>query len=292
MKKTLNQVWGWQCVQRNASVWVLAVLAVGFTWDAAAAQVIRFNSVVPGDRAVTVTWSKHPGDTLTTAQRELIPGKQFAGYQIWRSQTGDPSDFQLLRTYSLLDTTWTFRASERVFVDSDSIIARGTGRTPDREEGERLPGPFNGFAYWYAITWFDATVDTSVIPPVVTNFNVQTLAEGAETDPVYPSKPPVVSTPLLGSVHVVPNPFRADQITQSFPTGNRIQFVNLPTPADVDVYTASGDKVRSLHHEEADGSLDWDLKNADGRDVSSGVYIYYVRSTTGETATGRFVVIR
>ena len=38
----------------------------------------------------------------------------FAGYQVWRAQAETPTKFTLLRTYSLLDTTWTFVGDERI----------------------------------------------------------------------------------------------------------------------------------------------------------------------------------
>ena len=40
------------------------------------------------------------------------------------------------------------------------------------------------------------------------------------------------------------------------------------------------------------GDLDWDLKNADGRKVSSGIYIYQVKSPQGHEKRGHFVIIR
>jgi hypothetical protein len=37
--------------------------------------------------------------------------------------------------------------------------------------------------------------------------------------------------------------------------------------------------------------VDWDLKNADGTDVASGIYIYRLESDHGEK-TGRFIIVR
>ena len=198
----------------------------------------------------------------------------------------------LLRTYSLLDSTWTFSLNgPRTFLDPDSIITRGT----ERDE-ERLPlsGPFNGFAYWYAVTWFAAHIDPVSNPPRAEIFDMQTIEEGMyDGNPLYPSRDARVETPLLGAVRVVPNPYNpsAAHDKQAFPGEPRVQFVNLPAQAKVDIYTVSGDLVRSLRHEEQDDSLDWDLKNGRGEDVAPGIYLYYVE-TTGGTATGRFVIVR
>ncbi len=224
----------------------------------------------------------------------------FAGYQIWRGTSSDPSAAQLLRTYSLLDSTWTFGVGgPRRFVDPDSIITRGTGRDPLRPDEptgalEPLEGPFNGFAYWYSITWFAAHLDPITNPPRAEIFERQTIEEGMyENNPLYPGKTARVETPLLGEVRVVPNPYNphAAAEKQTFPGEPRVQFVNLPSRAKVDVYTVSGDLVRSLSHEEGDDSLDWDLKNDGGKDVAPGIYLYRVEAS-GETATGRFVIVR
>jgi hypothetical protein len=224
----------------------------------------------------------------------------FTGYQVWRGSSSDPSSAQLLRTYSLLDTTWTFSVGgPRRFVDPDSIITRGTGRDPLHPEEpagalEPLDGPFNGFAYWYAVTWFAAHLDPVANPPRAEVFERQTVEQGMyENNPLYPGKVARVETPLLGEVRVVPNPYNPNAAfdKQAFPGEPRVQFINLPSRAKVDVYTVSGDLVRSLNHEEGDDSLDWDLKNNDGENVAPGIYLYHVEAS-GETATGRFVVVR
>lgn len=224
----------------------------------------------------------------------------FAGYQIWRGTSSDPSSMQLLRTYSLLDTTWTFWVGgPRRFVDPDSVITRGSGRDPLHPEEpagalEPLEGPFNGFAYWYAVTWFDAHLDPVSNPPRAEIFERQTIQDGIYgNSPLYPSKIARVETPLLGDVRVVPNPYNPNAAfdKQVFPGGPRVQFINLPSRAKVDVYTVAGDLVRSLNHEDGDDSLDWDLKNDGGEDVAPGIYLYHVEAS-GETATGRFVIVR
>ena len=77
------------------------------------------------------------------------------------------------------------------------------------------------------------------------------------------------------------------------PGGGRIQFQNLPAIATVRIYTIAGDLVRELAKSDAlTGSLDWNLKNGAGNEVSSGIYMYHVESGEGFEAKGNFVVIR
>jgi hypothetical protein len=220
----------------------------------------------------------------------------FAGYQVWRAQAEDPNHYLLLRTYSLLDSTWTFVGDERVFDDPDSIIARGSlPPEPNSDQEVEVPGPFNGFTYLYSVTSFSAVVDATVFPFRVTSFDTLSGPEGLVSPPVRPSQVARSSQPLLSQVRVVPNPYNpsANFGQQVFPGAPRIQFVNLPAKALITIYTTSGDEVRAIEKIENAGvdAVDWDLKNANGRDVSSGIYVYTVQAG-GEKITGHFVIAR
>ena len=220
----------------------------------------------------------------------------FAGYQVWRAPAEDPTNFVLLRTYNLLDSTWTFTGDERIFNDPDSVIARGA-LPPGETEGEvvEVPGPFNGFTYLYSVTAFDALVDATVFPFRITQFDSLRGEEGVLSPPVRPSQTARVSSPLLAEVRVVPNPYNpaADFGKQVFPGAPRVQFVNLPSKALIKIFTTSGDQVRELEKPENTGvdAVDWDLKNANGRDVASGIYVFTVEAE-GERFTGHFVLAR
>jgi hypothetical protein len=281
----------------------------GYTASVVAAEVPPLGArTVPLDLAVSSRWRGTYIRTqgyLSRIDRETDPDDViyevvdrdtlFTGYQVWRAPSDDPTNYSLLRTYSLLDSTWTFVGNERVFADPDSIILRGTERDPDQEPGELLPGPFNGFGYLYSITTFDAVVDPTVFPFDFTVFDTLTAAEGAITPVIFPGKLPRVTRPLLSEVKVVPNPYNPSVRTgaQSFPGAPRVQFINLPSTATISIYTVAGDLVRELakQNDTANDFVDWDLKNADGNDVASGIYVYFVEAA-GEKASGRFVVAR
>lgn len=219
----------------------------------------------------------------------------FTGYRVWRRSAQTDEDFQLLRTYSLLDSTWSFVGGERTFADPDSIIPRGQERDPEFEEGTVVPGPFNGFGYDYAVTSYDAVIDATSFPVRITEFENEDPEDVATPSPVFPGRQARQAIPLLGEVRVVPNPYNpdADYGKQAFPGPPRVQFVNLPRTAHVEIYSVAGDLVRELDKIDDDNvdSIDWDLKNDDGRDVAPGIYVFLVQAS-GETKTGRFVVAR
>lgn len=315
------------------------------------------------DRQVEIEWSQAPelADTL------------FGGYSVWRSNSPDPAEHMLLRRFERrYPVAWTFDppsdepcqpftgGSCRAFNDPDSVVAYQKIEVPgsqgDSVITRRYPGirPFNGFPYYYAVTWFSEcltnlndtlwveqpqpeifpffrgdeehfgfrteggdTLEVTKVPcrrinPVTnqptgdTTFVYQGTieAEGAlrahaieqsSLDAaVYPSS---LAAPDLGGVTVIPNPYISTAPWDE-PGLRKIQFVNLTREATVRVFTVGGDLVRRLDHPSAgapanQGSVDWDLKNADGELVEPGIYIYQVEVPGGVAdVIGRLVIVR
>ena len=64
---------------------------------------------------------------------------------------------------------------------------------------------------------------------------------------------------------------------------NGITFTGLPTvPSTIKVYTIMGELVRTLTTDGSSATLPWDVKNADGAPVASGVYLYQIKNDTSE----------
>ncbi|RMH57045.1 MAG: T9SS C-terminal target domain-containing protein [Candidatus Hydrogenedentota bacterium] len=93
------------------------------------------------------------------------------------------------------------------------------------------------------------------------------------------------ATKSLSSFIVYPNPFRPKLGHKS------VIFDNLPSGATVQIYTISGDLVDEKVVPAGSNRLQWDGRNAFGRLVVSGVYIYRI-STTSESKVGKLFVIR
>jgi hypothetical protein len=308
-----------------AAVVILFALLAGF--KTAAAQLTQFQTPEVGNRRVVLRWEPVPGDTLdvlarrtcsdscdaivdttiTSAEldsvkavcRQFCDRRLFGGYQIWRSAPEDTGQMVLLRTYSVYDTTWTFRGDERVFVDPDSVIVRACGDPFPDPDCNPLDGkavaPFNGFPYYYAVTWFESQPVTINGGERITEYEMQSKAQGRLVQPVQPSAVCVTTSPLLAGVHVVPNPFNlADEFHKSsFGAENRIQFINLPCPATIRIYSVAGDLIHTLENTDSDASMDWDLRNGDGEDIVGGIYIFQVEAAGGsQTRSGHFVIIR
>lgn len=112
-------------------------------------------------------------------------------------------------------------------------------------------------------------------------------------EPIFPS---TVASRDLRSVRAIPNPYEFSAPWDQ-PARRKVQFVNLTEQATVRIYTTGGDLVRRLDHPEpgakpGQGSIDWDLKNADGRLVAPGIYMYHVEAPGGLLSVqGRLIII-
>ncbi|MBI1798464.1 MAG: hypothetical protein HYR73_02125 [Candidatus Eisenbacteria bacterium] len=173
------------------------------------------------------------------------------------------------------------------------------------------PGPHDGFRTWYAITYEALNVQDNVNldlfvpgPPDTSDnyarcgtygdtttcprINLNNKAVNMIAAPVEPTGGP--TTNLL-QVSVVPNPYRAHEAWDQA-AANEVHFINLPANATIKIYTAAGDLVVKLQHDDPVRDFErWDLKNQSGKDVASGIYVYRVESAA-LTFQNRFVLVR
>ncbi len=174
------------------------------------------------------------------------------------------------------------------------------------------PGPHDGFQTYYAITYeqlntgFESTYDEIFVPDTTGVYGPCTDPNNRNTCPnlnnklvnlAGPVEPTGGPRPDLEHVLVVPNPYRARE-EWDLPGTHGIHFVNLPERATIKIYTVAGDLVRKLEHFGLDPASHtsrdfevWDLKNARGQDVASGIYMYRVESDLFAFQS-RFIVIR
>ena len=90
----------------------------------------------------------------------------------------------------------------------------------------------------------------------------------------------VSDTLCLDSIKVVPNPYKASSRFNE--TGNlrRIRFTNLPTQAQISIYTIAGEHVTTFEHsQQFDGNAWWNLRTGNdqmGPEIAPGLYIYAI----------------
>jgi hypothetical protein len=96
----------------------------------------------------------------------------------------------------------------------------------------------------------------------------------------------------LNEVLVVPNPFVIDEGYTLPGEGDNIQFVNIPNPCTIRIYTIRGDLVKTIEVQQGDGAIaEWDQVTDFGQFVESGIYIYHIDSQVG-TKIGKFAIVR
>ena len=176
------------------------------------------------------------------------------------------------------------------------------------------PGPHDGFITYYSVTYellnigLEGTYEDMFVPDTAGTIRPCTIPLDRRTCANLNNKQANLSngvTPSAGPkadldrVLVVPNPYR-EREEWDIAGNHDLHFINLPEQARIRIYTLSGDLVRELDHDGRAIGPDlttvrdfsrWDLKNASGRDVSSGIYMFRVEAEAF-AYQGRFVVIR
>lgn len=84
---------------------------------------------------------------------------------------------------------------------------------------------------------------------------------------------------LLDRIHAVPNPYYGYTGYELNRYDTRVKIINLPARATVSIYALDGTLVRRLDKDNANLSfIDWDIRNAKGLPIASGMYLIHVNA--------------
>ncbi|HET6566839.1 MAG TPA: hypothetical protein VFG50_02670 [Rhodothermales bacterium] len=153
-------------------------------------------------------------------------------------------------------------------------------------------GVVRGEEYYYYVTAVNAEgVESSPLQN-------RTGTSATRSDQALIPRQPAMEEGWQDQVVVVPNPYHV-QSTRKY-SGRRLNFLNLPAYARIHIYTMMGDEIQAIEHNADAGDEDWDRQDTfSTMEIVSGVYLYVVEkldgpngSPTGETAIGKFVVIK
>jgi hypothetical protein len=92
-----------------------------------------------------------------------------------------------------------------------------------------------------------------------------------------------VERPVGHWVDVFPNPYYSWEDWE----GEGIRFEGSLAGSKIRIFTVAGDLVAEVAGDDA-----WHLRNMDGREVVSGIYVYHAYGRDGEEFTGKLVVVR
>jgi hypothetical protein len=99
---------------------------------------------------------------------------------------------------------------------------------------------------------------------------------------------------ILDSIFAVPNPYYGYAGYENNRLDTRVRIVHLPRNATLSIYSLDGSLVRRLSKDDVNTSyVDWDLRNARGLPIASGMYLIHVEAKgIGETVIKWFGAMR
>ncbi len=105
-------------------------------------------------------------------------------------------------------------------------------------------------------------------------------------------KPHKITTSDLNEVSVVPNPYIVHSAFNETSDERRILFSHLPTECRIQIFTVSGERLKSIVHSDPyDGNEFWNLRTENNQEIAPGLYIYVVESGS-KKHVGKFAVVR
>lgn len=253
-------------------------------------------------------------DTTCAAPDSCFPLWQ--GYRVRRSIEGiSPGQLEVVGQWKARDTISPICLDTQQPCNTQDFVFNGAGvffkgfrgnRRPDGTYRLNYPlgnpadadstariyvdtGSLVGFKLTYAVTSIDTLrqVNADFYESPIDSSQIVTLT--AATPP----------EDNLEHVAVVPNPYKGSAQWDPSPSERRIHFIHLPAGSTVRIYTSSGELLRTLTQDPnaspggQTGELEWDMKNASGNAVVSGIYIYTVHPPDGRTPKkGHFVIIK
>ncbi len=239
--------------------------------------------VTTQNQAVVLNWhSEHNPrgnpETYKDPNRLDKHPQPFEGYRIYKSTVGRDGPWILLDEYDIPENKYGGNLGlEYEYRDEDLL---------------------NNVEYYYTVTAFSK-------PDSVLNWPSQESSKSLSFQTVIPGPVPPES---IGEVAVVPNPYRGDVAYRNYnppweksPAGRdwmeqdrRLQFINLPAQCTIKIYSAAGDYIATIEHNDPNrGFEDWNMTSFVNQAIASGLYIFSVTDRkTGEVQIGKFVVIK
>ena len=96
----------------------------------------------------------------------------------------------------------------------------------------------------------------------------------------------------LNEIRVVPNPYIVNASWETLENVRRLRFMFLPEVCDINIFTVSRDKVKTIHHNNTTGDEEWNLVSDSNVAVSYGIYIYVISTPDGKKKIGKFAIIK
>ncbi|MDQ1266115.1 MAG: hypothetical protein QG635_1267, partial [Bacteroidota bacterium] len=103
---------------------------------------------------------------------------------------------------------------------------------------------------------------------------------------------------ILNQITVVPNPYLISHEGQSSPYDGRIYFTKLPKECTIDIFTVTGDLVKTIQHNEFNSSAPdqasteiWDVLTKNDQRVQSQTLVALIKTPNGAKTVKQFSVV-
>ncbi len=286
--------------------------------------------VKPRDKYLDLYWDKKSENALDPfiylQTNDSSIAKDFEGYRIYLSETGQSQDFTTIAEFDKVDFDTAVSADS-----SDTAISpigrnRGmpseTTLVVDGDTGTYYHyalGPFLDFYPKYiSVTSFDrgyyiVSYDEST-KTLKRDYKVDPLESNPIVNTIFATPQPSDTMIYRGdslNVYVVPNPYFIDANYQDIRWEDweqagwtehkrKLIFVNLPRHAKIKIYSLSGDIIDEIDHTgdagigKAESNYEaWNLITKDAIGIVSGIYLFSVKDLdTGKKQIGKFVIIK
>jgi len=126
----------------------------------------------------------------------------------------------------------------------------------------------------------EVDVVNNTVSTNVAHFGIYRLGAATPSPQLPPNK-------LISGIEVFPNPFKPSK-GHSF-----ISFRNFAGAITIRIFNIAGELMRTLEVKEgAPQPYIWDVKDEDGKDLATGIYIYVITNFTQDKVTGKVSIIR
>lgn len=274
------------------------------------------SKMIAGENKIDLYWSNNAESSVDPISKK----KDFEGYRVYKTTLGfDVSGTQdiltALKLVAEFDSAGNHLFNETGFDAirlADSLTFGETtsaGDTIYYHYKYTFSNIQNGWQHAVAVTAFDQGDDVN---------NLQSLESSTlpTLKRVFPGMP-VNNDFKNGDPFVYPNPYYASAAWEGIstnPEDKKVIFANLPARCNIRIYTASGDLVDDItHNQEYNGSdikwyqtysnanqtrfsggeHAWDMLSKDNQIIARGLYLFSVKDlSSGEIFKGKFVIIK
>jgi hypothetical protein len=267
--------------------------------------------VIAGDNKIDVFWSNESESSIDPISKEM----DFEGYRLYKTAVG----FDLQNTQDIvrdlnLVSAWDIPGNGNTFDNGFEDILLPE---PVTFEGDSIEYYYhytfenvaNGWQHIIALTAFDRGDEVNNLQSLESTplVNLRHVFAGKPANEAFAN----------GDPFVYPNPYYAAaswEGVSTFEEDRKMVFANLPERCEIRIYTASGDLVDVIDHDEnyqgddirwfgsysnrdesvfSGGEHAWDLLSQDDQIISRGLYLFVVIDrATNEKKQGKFVIIR